>query len=79
MSFFSFFGNLEWAKVASCLPATGGPHLVYCGRYTDNAPIYLLATWDGTNGVWRTADEGELIATVTHWMPLPGPPPEVQP
>ena len=57
---------MNWISVKDRHPSRDGLHLVYCGRDDRNLPIYFLATWDVTNGVWRLEDEG-LIATVERW------------
>jgi hypothetical protein len=72
---------MEWISVDERLPAAG-EHVLFCTQ--DGGPYVLYgykASNDPDDGQWMdaaTADSyGDLFAVclVTHWMPLPEPPP----
>ena len=70
----------EWISVEEKLPDTDGNVLVICnGEYKNIRFInaYDLAAYDSDEDEWILDSYPEAVVTVTHWMPLPKPPKEV--
>ena len=75
----------EWISVTERLPGYDVPVLVTYLGYVDKKPYSdAVAKWSletsrySEGWVW-TLDEGEVEVKITHWMPLPEPPKEVEP
>jgi hypothetical protein len=62
---------LRWIPVTERLPEESGEYLAYCGEYDGICVIYyeILKTKSKWMTNWKK---------VTHWMPLPEPPKEVE-
>lgn len=61
----------RWIPVTERLPEESGEYLAYCGEYDGICVIYYEIL--KTKSKWRTNWK-----EVTHWMPLPEPPKEVE-
>ena len=71
----------EWISVEEKLPDTDDNVLVICnGEYKNIRFInaYDLAAYDSDEDEWILDSYPEAVVTVTHWMPLPQPPKEVE-
>lgn len=61
----------DWISVDDRLPDMGQP-VIEWGAHEYPTTAYRVNTHNGFR--WRTYSDGEVIAGVTHWMPLPEPP-----
>ena len=67
----------KWIPVTERLPENIGLFLVIEKHWIDGSPCRRIAKWNTQD--WFTADRKskEITPRVTHWMPLPEPPKEV--
>ena len=59
----------EWISVEDRLPGHDGMVLMW-GTHT----ITHIGFYSEVTGKWFDSEDGEWLAGVTHWMPLPEPP-----
>ena len=62
----------EWISVKDRLPETPVEVLVF------NLGTWVLAYWNEDVGQWILYNGDKVLRYVTHWMPLPEPPEEVE-
>ena len=60
----------QWTSIKEELPKDSGTYFVWCGEGYDLA-LYIK------NVKWCLPDMRDITKLVTHWMPLPEPPKEV--
>ncbi len=68
----------EWVAVDDQVPAHGGAVLVFVDLGSDCDPVISTASYSETSEKWNIHDAGaspENSDDITHWMPLPAPPP----
>ena len=68
----------RWIPVKERVPENIGLYLVIENHWLDGSPGIKIAKWNAAD--WFTADRKsrEITPRVTHWMPLPEPPKEIE-
>lgn len=63
----------QWVRVSDRFPVAVGWYLVAQGQWVG---ALHYNDWNENKWYWET-DEGHRIEGITHWMPLPDPPPSI--